>query len=127
MYDLDIERLRDLQIEFAREIMRLSGRLEAIKLEVDLRDKSHEIARIASEKEYARRLDALNNESGRLHSMQMTYLPREIYELAQTKLLERVDNLDKQAANQLGRQAVLSVVVTTLITLGVFALHILFT
>jgi hypothetical protein len=46
-------------------------------------------------KEYERRLADLNNEAARLHQMQTTYLPREIYEAHHRELENKIDALQR--------------------------------
>jgi hypothetical protein len=46
--------------------------------------------------EYARRLEILNGEAGRLHSMQMTYLPRELHEASNRDVSAQIDRLRKE-------------------------------
>ena len=41
--------------------------------------------------ENSRRLDILNGEADRLHAMQTTYLPRELYEAAHKEVVRRLD------------------------------------
>lgn len=45
--------------------------------------------------EYARRLDILNGEAGRLHSMQVTYLPRELHDASVKDVMSQIDRLRK--------------------------------
>jgi hypothetical protein len=57
-------------------------------------DKS-DLALALATKETERRLSDLNHEAERLKSMQITYLPRESFELAHNLLVSRIDSLSK--------------------------------
>jgi hypothetical protein len=70
--------------------------------------KSSERALNLQAREYERRLDMLNNEAERLRNMQITYLPREVYEVNHKLILEKLNKLSDWQITTLGQQSGLS-------------------
>lgn len=80
-------------------------------------------ARILQAREYERRLENLNGEAERLRQIQASYLPREVWEQALLEIKKEFADLKSELGtiksykdNATGRQAILAVVVSTLIS-----------
>jgi hypothetical protein len=65
----------------------------------------------------------LNGEAGRLRQMQETYLPREVYSAEIKELRKDIGELREFKSNMLGRQAILTVVVSSSISLIFFVIN----
>jgi len=74
---------------------------------------------IQQAKEYERRLELLNGEASRLRDIQTNYLPREVYESKHSELIKTVDDLRTYRDTMLGRQSIIIIVVSALISVGV--------
>ena len=85
---------------------------EVMGLEFKLRDKALELQ--AAENE--RRLSALNGEAERLRKMQAEYVPRETYYSERNKTASDIDDLKAWKNNMVGRQAIISVLTATIIS-----------
>ena len=103
-------------VQAVKELM--EAKLHALRTRMDGQDRALDL----QSKEYARRLDLLNGEADRLRQMQMTYVPRELYERNDAQRCEDIKALESYRDTQLGRQAVASAViaaaVSALIALG---------
>jgi len=92
---------------------------------------SGEEARRLQAIEYERRLSSLNGEAGKLHQMQATYVPREVFENASNEVAKRLKILEEARAAGAGRDgiigfilpAVVSMIVSALVFLASFALR----
>jgi hypothetical protein len=92
----------------------LEGQIDALRVQICQWEKAHgekhalELAVHNTERdntkraldvqssEYARRLEILNGEAGRLHAMQITYLPRELHEASAKDVSAQIDRLRKE-------------------------------
>jgi hypothetical protein len=108
--------------------------MERIEEQVDLKFEAKEKALLIDTREMQRRLDFLNGEAERLRQMQATYLPRETYNENRREMMGCINELEERANrteafqnNSLGRQAVMIVVVSVLVSLGMLALNFLIT
>lgn len=87
----------DLKVCLARLDERLKALNERLCRADIERDKAIEIAR----SELARRLDILNHSHEQAVLVQARYVPREINDAAHERLVERIDNNEKQIAKAL--------------------------
>jgi hypothetical protein len=85
--------------------------LAELRKEVQLRSDATERALVLQANEYDRRLTILNHEAEQLKAMQMTYVPRETHIL----LSEKVDGLMSFKDTLLGRQSIITIIVSAFI------------
>jgi hypothetical protein len=97
--------------------------IERIEEQTNLKFESQNKALLIETKEIARRLEILNGEAERLRSMQETYLPREVYETEHRELRKKVDGIEEYKNNALGRQAITTIAVSAIISLGFLILN----
>lgn len=82
-------------------------------------------------REYERRLHDLNGEAARLRVIQETYIPREVYEVGHKELqrvsdaryeeiLRSLSELKEFRANYQGRQSIISIVISFIVSLIIF-------
>ena len=79
--------------------------------------KNLEKARRLQATEYERRLRDLNGEASRLREMQASYLPRETWENAKKDYDEKLSALAAYKDNATGRQALLAILVPSVVSL----------
>lgn len=80
--------------------MKTIGELEVFIFE---RFKSENKARKLQAIEYARRLEALNGEAGRLREMQQEYVPREVFQKTVDSINEKIQTLNDWKTAQGGK------------------------
>ena len=99
---------------------------EVIKKEIELRFDASKTALNMQAAEYARRLDMLNGEAERLRIMQAHYVPREAYDIAHAEMMKKVEELQVFRDRSLGRQSVISVIISGAISLTISGLIVMF-
>jgi hypothetical protein len=101
----------------------LEALVEALRVQICTWEKAHSEKHLSEAKEVARRLDILNGEADRLRQMQMTYLPREVYELQYAKVVQELDRLRMLESNMRGQIIAYSAVVGLAIGIAAFVLN----
>lgn len=96
----------------------LIARIEKVEELASVRFDDQEKALILRTQEISRKLDALNGEAERLRLMQMTYLPREVWETNLSSMTSKIENLQSSRDNLLGQQTVFAGVVSAVIGLA---------
>lgn len=94
----------------------LSERIEHLQIIMNERQAAIKMALDLNAIEHARRFELLNGEAQRLQSMQVTYLPREVYAQNHAETTKAIVELGKFAANQHGRGQVISIVISSVIS-----------
>jgi len=97
----------------------LSSRLSVMELSLDVRLSAAEKALMLQAQEYARRLDYLNGEAERLRQMQVTYLPREVWEAEYRRLRADVESLVSFRDASVGRYSVIAIMVSAVVSVFV--------
>jgi hypothetical protein len=97
------------------KIARLEEKLEAAKEALQLQSR-----------EYNRRLDLLNGEAERLRQMQATYLPREAFNIIYEKMSKDIDDLQGFKNNAIGKQSIITIIVSAAISVAVLFIKSLF-
>lgn len=91
----------------------------AIERTVHLKDKEALATALELQaKEYERRLDLLNHEAQQLKDMQATYVPRELFDTTIKELNKEISALKQYKDNAMGKQSILTVVISVIISLG---------
>ena len=98
----------------------LIQKIESVEKLNDERFVNQEKALTLQTAELARRLDFLNGEAERLRIMQMTYLPRETYDINHSDLNKRTTELEAYRERSIGQQAVIASVIS--VAIGVLML-----
>ena len=82
---------------------------------ITLRDRALEL----SADEYHRRLDMLNGEAGKLAAMQVTYLPREVYEQTVKNIENELKGLRDFRSNIIGKFSIINGAIAIIVSLAV--------
>lgn len=87
---------------------------------------AQEAARKLQAAEYERRLEILNHEAEQLKTMQVKYLPREVWEDTLKELRKELGGLTAFKENATGRNSIISGVVAAAISLAFLILSYMF-
>lgn len=109
------------------EIEVLEAKLKALEKHVCFKFSAAEKALAIQSQEYERRLENLNHEAERLHVMQATYLPREVYEKSNDYLCEKVASLTKSRDEGTGKQYAISAMISLGIAIAGIAIAVIIT
>ena len=72
------------------------------------------------EREYARRLDDLNHEAERLRNMQVSYLPREVYDVNHKELCAKLEKLEAFNNQLIGKFSIIAVLISIGISIIIY-------
>lgn len=119
--------LKDLEIKIAVLAETHRKDIERVEEQTELKFDATAKALLIDTKEMARRLDFLNGEAERLRQMQATYLPREVYDENRREIMKCLSDLEGFKNNALGRQSVITVVVSAIVSLVFIFLNYILT